>query len=100
MSSTSTMRSIREASLPPVGAGYQQSSLCHRDLASPDRIPIGYRRSPIAMSASGASEMGDHESQRMAPLRCRTVHSYPEEAQMDLALEIMDVVDVLPTCHA
>jgi hypothetical protein len=25
---------------------------------------------------------------------------YPEEPQMDLALEIMDVVDVLPTCHA
>jgi hypothetical protein len=52
------------------------------------------------MSASGASEIGDDASQGMAPLRCRTVHSYPEEPQMDLALEIMDVVDVLPTCHA
>jgi hypothetical protein len=52
------------------------------------------------MSASGASEIGNEASQAMAPLRCRTVHSYPEEPQMDLALEIMDVVDVLPTCHA
>jgi hypothetical protein len=24
----------------------------------------------------------------------------PEEPRMDLALEIVDVVDVLPTCHA
>jgi len=31
---------------------------------------------------------------------CRTVHSYPGGTNMDLALEIMDVVDVLPTCHA